>query len=96
MNTAPTNPEPVEMQLGLSALGAVLVKHFGLHEGLYNLAVELQIAAGAVGPDAGPKLPGAIIGISSIGLTPTATPGPLTIDAKLVNPAKTRSKKPSE
>lgn len=63
----------------------MLVKHFGLHEGIYDLAVELRLAVGQVGTRED-SLPGAIVGVSAIGLQKTEKAGPHTVDAAKVNP----------
>jgi len=74
-------------------LASVLVKHYGLTEGIYDLVVEFQIGTGAVGPDQGNLVPGAMIGVSKVGLVPTTKQGPNTVDAALINPTKKLRKK---
>lgn len=74
-------------------LASVLVKHYGLTEGIYDLVVEFQIGIGAVGPDKDSLLPGAMIGVSKVGLVPTTKQGPNTVDAALINPTKKLRKK---
>ncbi len=74
-------------------LASVLVKHYGLTEGIYDLVVEFQIGTGAVGPDKDSLMPGAMIGVSRVGLVPTTKQGPNTVDAALTNPTKTLRKK---
>lgn len=49
-------------------LATLLTKHYGLHEGAYDLMLEFQIGIGAVGPDVDYLVPGAAIGVSRIGL----------------------------
>jgi hypothetical protein len=68
-------------------LTAVLVKHYGIHEGRYDLLIEFQIGMGAVGPDPASLTPGAMIGVSRVGLMPAKGNGPTSVDAALVNPA---------
>ena len=55
--------------------------------------VEYQIGTGAVGPDKDNLVPGAMIGVSRIGLMPTTKLGPNTVDAALINPTKKLRKK---
>lgn len=86
-------PESVEAPLSMRDLAGVLVKHYGLHEGRFDLLVEFQIGMGAVGPDPAALTPGAMIGVSRIGLMPSRTDGPTTVDASIVNPAKKSRKK---
>jgi hypothetical protein len=77
-------------------LTEILVKHQGLHEGLYNLSLEFQLAFGAVGPTQELICPGAMIGVSRIGLSKTEKEKANlnTVDAAKVNPApKKRARK---
>lgn len=80
--------ESVEAPLSIRELASVLVKHYGLHEGCFDLLVEFQIGTGAVGPDPAAPIPGAMIGVSRIGLMPSRTDGFTTVDAALVNQVK--------
>lgn len=89
----PATPELIGM-LPLKELAAILVRHNGLHEGLYNVSVEFQIAVGSVGP-ADTPLPGALFGVSRIGLAKVDQVGPHTIDAVQVNPKRATRKKSS-
>lgn len=65
--------------LSIEELTAVLIKHFGYSDGKYTLAVEFQIGVGGVGPP-GQILPGAVVGLKSIGLS-SAPSDPRAIDA---------------
>lgn len=86
--------QPVAEPLSIHELGAVLVRHYGIHEGLYNVLVEFQIGVGPVGPKES-LTPGAMIGVSKIGLMASTEAGPATVDASEVNPKK-RSRKKSD
>jgi len=97
-NSAPTPtqlvaPETVGVPLSISDLTSVLIKHYGLSEGHYDLLVEFQIAMGAVGPDPASLSPGAMIGISKLGLVKSPVVGTMSVDAAIVNPLKTTRKK---
>ena len=72
----------------LVELTEILVKHQELHEGLYNLSIEFRIAVGAVGPAPELICPGAMIGVSRIGLSKTEKEkaNMHTVDAAKVNP----------
>lgn len=72
--------------LPLKKLAEVLVKHYGLHEGLWETVLEFQVAIGKFGPSADVALPGVISGVSKVGLGKAAAMGPETVDAALVNP----------
>ncbi len=78
-----SQPEP----LALKDLTALLIRHYGLHDGLWDLAVEMQIAAGRMGQTPDQALPGAMFLISRIGLQKSETAGPGTVDAATVNPS---------
>jgi hypothetical protein len=97
MSTDAKAPEqhsaPIKPPLSMRDLASVLVKHYGLTEGIYDLMVEYQIGTGAVGPDKDNLVPGAMIGVSRVGLMPATKPGQNTVDASLVNPGKKPRKK---
>lgn len=86
-------PVPIGELLDMRELTVALIKHYGLHEGSYDLLVELQFAAGRVGPTKDTALPGAMVGISKVGLIKPETISPATVDAAEVNPAKPRRKR---
>ncbi|MDO9043418.1 MAG: hypothetical protein Q7U64_13930 [Desulfocapsaceae bacterium] len=67
----------------------ILIKHQGLHEGLYNLSVQFQIAVGAIGPSPELICPGAMLGVSRIGISKTEEEkvNIHTVNAEKVNPA---------
>lgn len=88
MQQPATNPNAPEL-IGsheLREITELLVKHHGLHEGLYDLALEFQIAVGAVGPDPASIVPGAMFGVRRIGITRAEKSGISTVDAANVNP----------
>lgn len=87
------HPAPVDAPLALKDLSVLLVKHYGIHEGTFDLMLEYQIGTGAIGPDKDNLFPGAMIGVSRIGLVATSKIGPTTVDASVVNPAKKMRKK---
>lgn len=74
-------------------LAEILIKYHDLHEGLYDLTFEFQIAVGAMGPSPESVLPGAMIAVKSVGLMKTEKNGPQTADAAKVNPVKKPSRK---
>lgn len=93
MQSTEKNPDLIA-DFSLIELTEILVKSQGLHDGLYNLSVQFQIAVGAVGPS--PELigPGAMFGVSRIGLSKTeeSKRNIHTVNAAEVNPAS--KKKP--
>lgn len=90
--TEGTIATPVDSPLSLRELSAVLVKHYGLHEGQYDLLVEFKIGVGGVAMNAESASPGAMIGIGRVGLVHSLRPGPATVDAAEVNPRKPGSR----
>lgn len=90
-----TNSNDVTLMCSLPELGTLLLKEKNIHDGLYEVSVEFQVAVGAVGPDDKSVLPGAVIGVKRIGLRKVEEKNPLTIDAAVVNPKKTTAKRSS-
>ncbi|GAB2562713.1 hypothetical protein GCM10027066_02630 [Dyella jejuensis] len=72
-------------------LATILVKHFGLHEGKFNLAVEYQVGSGPIGPNKESLVPGIMVAFSRLNLVKADKDGPLVVDASEVNP-RPRSK----
>lgn len=91
----PTDPNHIDVSYSLPEVAELLIKHHNLHEGLYELSLQFQIAVGGVGIGKSPEniLPGAMIGVSAIGLSRSEKKGPNTVDAAKVNPLKKKSKK---
>ncbi|WP_020484032.1 hypothetical protein [Methylomonas sp. MK1] len=83
-------PKAVAPVLSLRELTELLVKHYGIHEGKYDLLMEFQIGTGMFGPTPEATLPSAFVGISKIGLMPTSVESATTVDAAIVNPGKSK------
>lgn len=79
MSTKPA--KPVKPPMAIKELGEVLVKHYGLKEGKYEVLIEFAIGMGSAGSTPETRLPGVMVGLKSIGLVKTEQDGPLTIDA---------------
>lgn len=87
MNKTNIQPTPlVNTPLDMKELATFLLKHYGIHKGKYNLYLEFNIGVGTVGPTPEQQTPGAMIGVSRIGLTEAINEGPTTINAEDVNP----------
>lgn len=84
-------PGTVEPPLSMRDLTTLLIKNYGIHEGWYDLLVEFQVGVGPVGPDPTSLTPGAMIGISKVGLMLAKENGPSSVDAGLVNPAPSKA-----
>ena len=89
-----TNPQMPVMVVSheLREVTELLVKHHGFHEGLYDLALEFQIAVGAVGLDPASIVPGALFGVRRIGIMKAEKAGISTVDAAQVNPSSPAKK----
>ena len=82
--------ERVVAEFSLKELAEILVKHKGLHEGRYNLALQFRVGFGSIGPESPDEVyPGAVIVLTRIGLaaTPEGKENIHTVDAAEVNPA---------
>jgi hypothetical protein len=73
----------------MKEMGTLLVKHYGIHDGLWDVAVEIQAAVGQFGTPPSDVLPGAMFRITRIGLVKAVQFGPLTINAAETNPPAT-------
>jgi hypothetical protein len=83
-----TDPIALPTPVSLKEIGALLVKHYGFHDGLWDVAIEMQVGIGQFGaaPADPSPLPGAMFRISRIGLNKALQVGPLTINAAETNP----------
>ena len=95
MQSTKKNPNLIA-DFSLVEMTEILIKNQGLHEGFYNLSVQFQIAFGAVGPSPELICPGAMMGVSRIGLSKTEEEkvNIHTVNAAKTNPAsKKRNRK---
>lgn len=90
------SPVPAGDPLSIKEITALLIRHYGVHEGLFDLYLEYRMAFGAFGPTPEEVLPSTILGVSNLSITKSEKLGPLTVDAALVNPKSSspRTKKP--
>ncbi|MEY4908534.1 MAG: hypothetical protein RL260_2252 [Pseudomonadota bacterium] len=89
----PMLPIPVEPALSIREITELLVRHHGLHDGIYDLMTQFHIGSGGVGPAPGELLPGLMIGLARIGLVKVPVAGPNSVDASQVNLATTAARK---
>jgi hypothetical protein len=87
----PTPQQPI--LLSLRDMTEILIKHNNFHEGLYELTFEFKISVGAFGPEPKSVYPGAIMGISRVGISKTSIEKINTVDAAKVNPLVKPSRK---
>ena len=81
-------PKAVAPPLTVKELAALLVKHYGLTEGRFDILIEFQIGVGSIGPSPEARLPGVMVGLSKVGLTRAKdTDSPTTVDAASINTA---------
>lgn len=94
--TKSDRPLPAKPPLDIKEVTEVLVKHYGLHEGLYDLYLEYRLGFGNVGLSQDDLLPSAVVGIYKLGVTQVSAMGPMTVDVAKANPLKTHTpKKPT-
>lgn len=66
-----------------------LIRKKGIHEGLYDLSVEFNIAVGSFGTQPNHAvLPGTLVTVSRVGIQRTSQRNANTVDAAEVNPRK--------
>lgn len=92
--TQPALPGAVASPLNNRELAELLIRHYDLHEGHYELLVEFMIGSGNMGPSPEAVAPTAFVSFSKVGLTKVLAPTALSVDAATVNPLKkSRTKK---
>lgn len=86
--------ENTQTMYALKELAELLIKHQGIHEGFYELSIEFQMAVGGVGIAPSPEhvMPGAMLGVSRIGITKVPINTPLSVDASQINPQSSAGK----
>lgn len=88
--------EPVNPPIPLKELTTILIKHYGYHDGFYEVGIQFNIAIGAVGPDPTHVAPGAVLTVGGIGFSRCTEASLLGVDASVVNPTVIKStKKPA-
>ena len=85
--------------LDLKSLTEVLIRHFDIHDGVYQLNLGFRIGVGGFDLDGSlgsVPLPGAVVGVESVCLAriPDGTNAPNAVDAAMVNPALKPQTKP--
>jgi len=72
--------------LSIRQIAEVLVRHFNLHDGLYEASFEFGLAVGSFRSPENVAAPGVITTLNKIGLVIAQSEGPNTVDASKVNP----------
>lgn len=80
--------EPQIITFSYKELATVLIKHQGIHDGLWSVTVQLgfQVANVKVNPSEEELVPAAIVPLMKIGIQKQDKPSPLSVDAAKVNP----------
>lgn len=86
------SPVPAGDPLSIKEITALLIRHYGIHEGLFDLYLEYRMAFGAFGPNPEEVLPSTILGVSQLSITKADKAGPLTVDAAVANPRKAKAR----
>jgi len=97
-NRRKTDFDSINAPLSMKELVEVLVKHYGLADGDYDLGIEFHIGTGPVGPNSEELVPGVVLGVKSVGLAhakPSASVEP-TSGQKSPSPAKKPRAKKTE
>ena len=88
MIDSPTDTPALLGLISTHDLAVLLVRHNGLHEGLYDLVVNFSISVGTFGLDPlTTPLPGVMTSMGGVGLNRVTKRNPQTVDAAEVNPA---------
>ena len=70
-----------------------LIRHQGLHEGIWGLGIEFGFGAANFGPTPEDIFPSAFVQVQKLGLSRAEVEGPLAVDAAKVNPSPKGVKK---
>jgi len=83
--------------LPLRELIELIIKNSDVHDGIWSLAVGMQVTTGSFGPSPDQSFPGAALAVNQIGIQrmdPSApiNPGSIVVDAAKVNPRPKKGK----
>jgi hypothetical protein len=80
--------EPELITFTYKEIATLLLKHQGIHTGLWSFTVQMGFQAGIIkaGPSEAEMVPAAIVPLLKIGIQKQDKPNPLTVDAAEVNP----------
>jgi hypothetical protein len=88
--------EASQYTLPYKELAEVLVKHLNVHEGYWSFFLKFGIHAANMSINNAPHLPSAIVPVLEAGINRETEPGPLAVDAAVVNPSRKRAGKRSK
>jgi len=80
--------EPQIITFSYQELVTALIKHQGIHEGIWGLTIQVGLQAGNIqaGPSGSDTVMGIIIPLQKIGIQKQDKPNPIAVDAAKVNP----------
>ncbi len=80
--------EPEIITFTYKEIVKALLKHQGIHEGLWSITIQFGFTPGnvKVGPSEEDMVPGLVIPLVKMGIQKQNKPNPLTVDAAEVNP----------
>jgi hypothetical protein len=87
--------DPTQYSFDLNELATALLKHQGIHDGLWAVSFEITMGVGSFGPTQAEAKPGAFMQINKVQIsrqspeTPEGSMTSMTVDAAKVNPAQT-------
>ncbi|MEX8511719.1 MAG: hypothetical protein AB3X37_13290 [Leptothrix ochracea] len=92
MSSTDVTPQALD-HIGIRDLAILLVKHFGHHQGRFQVAIGFRVGVGQV--HIGDPLPGVMVGIEGVMLAPVSEgiQGIDVVDAAEVNPEPKRKRK---
>ncbi len=73
--------DPVGELLDIKLLTELLIRHYGIDSGYYELVVEFGFATGRAGPSEEEIMPTAFVGVRRLGLVRVDQPTPMSVDA---------------
>ncbi len=80
--------EPTQFIFSHKELVEILIRHQGLHHGIWTVAFQLGMGNAQVpSPTGGETVPAVIVSIFGVGLQKADKEGPTALDAAKVNPA---------
>jgi hypothetical protein len=86
--------EPTQYAFDLREAATALIKHQGIHEGIWMIAVEFTLSAGLIGPSSAEVRPSAIAQVNKLMLTQAPEAVPLAVNAAEVNPVPASEARP--
>lgn len=86
-------PEGTMTPTSLKELAELLIKHHDLHEGIYEVGFQINIAIGSFALPPNDASPGAMFTVGGVGLSKVAQITPHCADASVVNPRVQKARK---